>query len=218
MLFKATYSCSLKCGRRIHSCWFAGFHGSKSPLPRRDDGLAALFFRERPCQYCAIGLGAGALGTAARGVAGLDHRTGRLGCLPGLHCWKVGHLISATAEAHKQGWFRFGGLTFVVAIAQMNACLILLPVWITAIYFVVAIIGFAGWRSDWGRRITLAASVYIAAFSIVGNDFNRYWGLMIAPLFCFGAVHAPRAIADLWRAAKMPLALPRKHQATALPQ
>ncbi len=178
-------------------------------------GLAALFFRELALPYCAIGL---ALALWERrpkesmvwlvGIAGWA-------VYYALHCWKVSHLIMATAEAHKQGWFRFGGLTFVVAIAQMNACLILLPVWITAIYFVVAIIGFAGWRSDWGRRITLAASVYIAAFSIVGQDFNRYWGLLIAPLFCFGAVQAPRAISDLWKAAKLPLAWPRNQRVAA---
>jgi hypothetical protein len=49
----------------------------------------------------------------------------------------------------------------------------------------------------------------------VGNDFNRYWGLMIAPLFCYGAVNAPRALGDLWRAAKLPMALPRKQAVQA---
>jgi hypothetical protein len=47
--------------------------------------------------------------------------------------------------------------------------------------------------------------MYIAAFAIVGQEFNRYWGLMIAPLFCFGAVRAPAALRDLWHASKLPL-------------
>ena len=47
--------------------------------------------------------------------------------------------------------------------------------------------------------------MYVVAFSIVGQEFNRYWGLMIAPLFCFGIVRSPAALGDLWRAAKLPL-------------
>jgi hypothetical protein len=176
-------------------------------------GLAALFFRELALPYCMIGLALALW--ERRPKESLVWIVGLAGwaVFYGLHCWKVSHLISATAEAHKQGWFRFGGMTFVVAVAQMNACLVLLPVWITVVYFVLAIIGFAGWRSEWGRRITLAVSVYIAAFAIVGNDFNRYWGMLIAPLFCYGVVNAPRALADLWRAAKLPMVLPTKQQA-----
>ena len=86
----------------------------------------------------------------------------------------------------------------------MNSCLVLLPVWITAVYFVLAIVGFAGSQTAWGQRIALAAAVYIAAFSIVGQEFNRYWGLLITPLFCFGAC-ARRGAGRSCRAAKLPL-------------
>ena len=65
-------------------------------------------------------------------------------------------------------------------------------------------LGLAGWRTALGTRIGLSACMYVAAFSIVGQDFNRYWGFMIAPLFCFGIVRAPGALIDLWRAAKLP--------------
>jgi hypothetical protein len=168
-------------------------------------GLAALFFRELALPYCVIGLALALW--QRRPKESLVWAVGLAGWAVyyGAHCWKVSHLITAAATAHKQGWFRFGGLTFVVGMTQMNSCLVLLPVGVTVVYFVLAVAGFASWRSDWGRRITLAAACYIAAFSIVGQEFNRYWGLMIAPLFCYGAVHAPRALADLWLAAKLPL-------------
>jgi len=166
-------------------------------------GLAALFFRELALPYCVLGLVMALCERRPKEtllwIVGLAGWT----MYYGLHWWKVSHLITAAAEGHRQGWFRFGGLTFIIANAQMNSCLVLLPVWVTVVYFVLAIIGFAGWNTAWGRRITLATCTYIAAFSIVGQEFNRYWGLMIAPLFCFGAVHAPRALADLWRAAKL---------------
>ncbi len=167
-------------------------------------GLAALFFRELALPYCVLGLVMALCERRPKEtlvwIVGLAGWT----VYYSLHWWKVSHLVTAAAEGHRQGWFRFGGLTFIIANAQMNSCLVLLPVWVTVVYFVLAIIGFAGWNTAWGRRITLATCTYIAAFSIVGQEFNRYWGLMIAPLFCFGAVHAPRALADLWRAAKLP--------------
>jgi hypothetical protein len=168
-------------------------------------GLAALFFRELALPYCAIGLALALWERRPKESAVWIAGLAGWAVYYGLHCWKVSHLITAGALAHREGWFHFGGLTFVIAIAQMNSCLVLLPVQLTAVYFVLAIVGFAGCQSDWGRRIALAAAVYIAAFSIVGQEFNRYWGLLITPLFCFGAVRAPRALADLCRAAKLPL-------------
>ena len=109
---------------------------------------------------------------------------------------------------------RFGGLTFVIAVTQMNACLVLLPVWITVVFLALAMIGFAGWQTAWGTRIGLTACLYVAAFSVVGQEFNRYWGLMIAPLFCFGVAQAPAALRDLWRAARLPLII-RSSQGTS---
>ena len=49
-------------------------------------------------------------------------------------------------------WFRFGGAGFVISLAQMNGVLLLLPQWITAIYLALALLGFAGWQSNWGKR------------------------------------------------------------------
>ncbi len=175
--------------------------------------LAALFFRELALPYCLLGL---ALALWERRpkestvyVVGLSGWA----VYYGLHCWKVSHLITAGAIAHQQGWVRFGGLTFVIAVTQMNSWLVLLPVWVTVIFFALAMVGFGGWRTAWGTRIALTACMYVVAFSIVGQDFNRYWGLLIAPLFCFGVVRAPAALWDLWRAARLPL--PQKNRAVA---
>ena len=41
-----------------------------------------------------------------------------------------------------------------------------------------------------------------AAFAVVGLPYNLYWGLMTAPMLCFGPVRAPRTLLDLWRAAR----------------
>ena len=175
--------------------------------------LAALFLRELALPYCMLGLALALW--QRRPKESMVYIVGLVGwaVFYGLHCWKVSHLITAAAEAHHHGWVQFGGLTFVIAVAQMNACLVLLPVWATVIFFALAMIGLAGWQTAWGTRIALTACTYVVAFSIVGQEFNSYWGHMIAPLFCFGAVRAPAALADLWRTARLPL--PRKHSAMA---
>ena len=85
---------------------------------------------------------------------------------------------------------------------QMNACLLMLPQWVTTLYFVAAMFGLAGWSSPLGQRVGLTVCLFVVAFSIVGQDFNRYWGLLIAPLVCFGVVRFPASAADLWRASR----------------
>jgi hypothetical protein len=166
--------------------------------------LAALFLRELALPYCLLGLALALW--ERRPKESTVYIAGLIGwaVFYGLHCWKVSHLITAAAAAHRQGWVRFGGLTFVIAVTQMNSFLVLLPVAVTVIFFVLAMVGFAGWQSAWGLRIALTACIYVVAFSIVGQEFNRYWGFMIAPLFCFGVVRAPAALRDLWHAAKLP--------------
>ncbi len=163
--------------------------------------LAALFFRELALPYCLLGLALALW--QRRPKESTVYIVGLIAwaCFYGLHCWKVSHLIGPMALTHRQGWVQFGGLTFVIAVTQMNALLVVLPLWVTAVFLALAMIGLAGWQSAWGARIALTACLYVAAFSIVGQDFNRYWGFLIAPLFCFGIVRAPAALVDLWRAA-----------------
>jgi hypothetical protein len=167
--------------------------------------LAALFLRELSLPYCLLGL-AFAL-WERRPKESTVYIAGLIGwaVFYGLHCWKVSHLIGPAAQAHRQGWVQFGGLTFVIAVAQMNSCLVLLPVWVTVVFFALSMLGLAGWQTAWGIRIGLTVCMYVVAFSIVGQDFNRYWGMMISPLFCFGVVRSPAALVDLWRAAKLPI-------------
>jgi hypothetical protein len=41
---------------------------------------------------------------------------------------------------------------------------------------------------------------FLAAFSIVGNPYNGYWGLLYVPILAFGVVRAPAAFVDLYQA------------------
>ncbi len=165
-------------------------------------GLAAMFFRELALPYCMLS-------------AVLAWRRGRrrevaawmLGLAAWLaffawHWWEVSGLIAPGARAHRYGWIQFGGLPFVISTAQMNAYLVLLPQWVTAIYLVAAIVGFAGWQTPLGARVGLSAGLYLVAFAVVGQVFNQYWGLLIGPLLCFGAARFPASLGDLYKAAK----------------
>jgi hypothetical protein len=179
-------------------------------------GLAALFIRELALPYCLLSAGI-AWRQRQRCLSQCSHSENGTVPLPweliawtfglaawllffGWHCWSVSAMITPDALAHPHGWIRFGGAGFVLATAQMNAYLLLLPPWVTALYFAAALLGLAGWNSQLGTRIGLTVCLYIMAFAVAGQDFNQYWGSIIAPLFCFGVARAPASIRDLWRA------------------
>jgi hypothetical protein len=84
----------------------------------------------------------------------------------------------------------------------MTAYLLLLPQWVTALYFVAALLGLAGWHTPLGERVGLTLCLFAVAFACVGQEFNQYWGSLLAPLFCFGVARFPGSLADLWKAAR----------------
>lgn len=164
-------------------------------------GLAALFVRELAAPYCVF---CGLLALKRRRFA--EFAAWTLGALVYFaffvwHASRVWPLISAGDIAHAQGWVRFGGAPFVISISQMNTYLLLSPQWVTALYLVAALVGFASWSSNAGTRVGVTAAMYVAAFAIVGQPFNQYWGSMLAPLLCFGAVMSLSSLRDLWAAA-----------------
>jgi hypothetical protein len=164
-------------------------------------GLAAVFFRELALPYCLL-------------CAAMAWRQGRrtelaawgLGLLAwlaffALHWWQVSGLIAVGARAHRQGWIQFGGAEFVIATVRMNAYLLALPPWITAIYLVAAMVGLGGWSTPLGTRIGLSTCLFVVGFAVVGQSFNQYWGSLVAPLLCFGVARFPASLGDLWQAA-----------------
>jgi len=164
-------------------------------------GLAALFCRELALPYCLL----------AAGLAWWSKRRGELLAWAvglaawlaffGLHCMQVTELIQAGDRAHRGSWFQFGGAGFVIATTQMNAYLLLLPQWVTALYLVAALFGLAGWHTPLGLRVGLTACLFAVAFALVGYEFNQYWGALVSPLWCFGVARFPASLGDLWQAA-----------------
>jgi hypothetical protein len=164
-------------------------------------GLAALFFRELALPYCAI-----ALALAWRHRRRAEWRTWLAGfALYGLfltfHALAVARRLTP-ADRPAAGWVQFGGTAFLLATCRMNAFLFSLPSWASALYLPLAVLGLGGWRGETGCRLGLTAAVYLAAFAVVGQPFNNYWGLLPAPLLPFGFASAPAAVRDLTRVAR----------------
>ena len=170
-------------------------------------GMAALFLRELAAPYCVL----------CAILAMKEKRRGEMfawvvGCVAystfyAIHLSHVLPLMGATDVAQPSGWVRFGGAGFVLATAQMNAWLLLLPQWVTALFLAAALLGFASWNTPAGQRIGITVAIYLIAFSIVGQPINQYWGSMIAPLLCLGAARFPAAFGQLLVAARL---LPRR--------
>jgi len=176
-------------------------YGFKRPGWGVAAALAALALRELAAPYCVLCAVialverrrsetlAWLLGAAAYGVAYAAHAAA---VLP--------HTTPDAAIQARQ-WLSFGGAGFVISAVQVSGFLLLLPQWVSAIYLSLALIGFAGWKTDWGRRAGLTAAMYLGAMAVVGQPVNQYWGAIIAPLLCLGVAQAPAALASLWRTA-----------------
>lgn len=163
-------------------------------------GLAALFFRELSLPYVAIAL---AWAAWRRRPAETAAWGGGLTLYMAFMVWhlvQAARLVPDSPKGHALSWVAFGGLPFVLDTCRMNfALLVLLPTWAAAFYLPLALLGLAGWRGEMGTRVGLTVAAYLAAFAVVGQPFNLYWGLMDAPLLSLGLLWMPLALRDLGR-------------------
>jgi hypothetical protein len=164
-------------------------------------GLAALFLRELAAPYVIVCLFLALRQRRPREVAMWLAGMAAYGAFYAWHARQAMAIVGPQDIAHSTGWIQFGGAAFVVSIAQMNAFLLLLPQWITAVFLPLAVLGFAGWNTPTGQRAGITTCVFLTMFAFVGMPINQYWGSLIAPLLCLGAAQAPRTVATLLRRA-----------------
>lgn len=164
-------------------------------------GLAAIFCRDLAGPYCALCTILAVKNRAWKEVVLWLAGLGAYALYFLWHARQVGLHLSADASSHHETWIQFGGLPFLISLAQVNGYIINLPQWTAACFLLLALLGFASWNSAAGKRIAATAAVYLTLFSVVGHDFNQYWGALLSPLLCFGAARAPIALHDLWNAA-----------------
>jgi hypothetical protein len=159
-------------------------------------GLFALFFRELALPYCLIALVLAWRRRRREEIVAWSIGLGLYGVCLAWHSLAVVSRI-LPADRVPASWVQFGGAAFLLVTCRMNAYLFSAPLWLSAIYLPLALLGLSGWRGWTGARLALTAGAYVAAFAVVGQPFNDYWGLMDAPLFAFGFAAAPQALRDL---------------------
>lgn len=174
-------------------------------------GLAALFLRELAAPYCAGAFVLALVGRRPREAIAWMIGFAAYAAFYAYHVAEVQARVLPTDVAHDGSWWQAGGLPFLIALAQVNAFWLVLPQAFAAAYVALAVVGAASWDSPWGRRVGLTFCGYLATFALVGYEFNQYWGVLISPLLALVAAHAPAAIADLCRQARL---LPRGARAT----
>jgi hypothetical protein len=77
-----------------------------------------------------------------------------------------------------------------------------LPHFVAGPLVVLAVLGWAGWKSPAGTCATLLYLGYGLAFMIAGRPDNFYWGAVIAPALFIGLAFVPMATRSLLRAAR----------------
>jgi hypothetical protein len=152
-------------------------------------GLAAalfsLFYRELTAPYCLVALFLSWQYGRRRETLLWLLGFALYGSFLAFHASQVqGHVTPA--DRLPGSWLQFGGPTFVLATSRMNTFLFRLPLWVGALYLPAALFGLTRWRGETGVRLGLTAAAYVAAFAVVGQPFNEYWGLLDAPLLAFG--------------------------------
>ncbi len=110
--------------------------------------------------------------------------------------------LATDADLASPGWSSGGGWPFVLAMLHRVTLLAMLPPPFVALLVPLALLGWAGMPGGFSSRGALLLLGYVGAFMLFGRPDNFYWGIMIAPLLPLGLAFAPRALADLARAAR----------------
>jgi hypothetical protein len=114
-----------------------------------------------------------------------------------VHVGAVLNAIQPGDYAWPQPWVRFLGWPFVLQTAWANGWTMILPYAATPVLAVLGLGGTAARGMPSQLRISLL--LYVALFSVVGQEFNWYWGWVVAPLWGYALLYAPAGLARLAR-------------------
>jgi hypothetical protein len=97
------------------------------------------------------------------------------------HYWMVKASMTGNEFAQPKSWLALGGVPFVIGTAKVSPFFILLPTWLVAILFPLAVIGLFAWDKVYlGLRTAATVSLYAFSFLFIGLPYNKYWGMMFA--------------------------------------
>ncbi len=92
----------------------------------------------------------------------------------------------AAASPASTGWLAWGGLSFLAATMRMNGLIHVAPPVIGLVLLALGLAGLIRRNDELGRRLAAVVGVYVAAFCVVGQPWNMYWGLMYVPALGWG--------------------------------
>jgi hypothetical protein len=167
------------------------------PIPAVIAGLGAAFVRELALPYAAVCLSLAGIERRLRPLAWWIGGLALFALFFWYHATKVAAVVAASDPGQSTSWIQFGGLTFLVTALQVTGWLALLPR--TAAAFCLALLVLVVWSRDAPPIVRASLLAYGLFFSVVGQPFNWYWGLVVGPLACLGLGYAPIAIKGLLR-------------------
>lgn len=110
------------------------------------------------------------------------------------------HIIEAQVlpgDPPSYPWLVMRGLPGWLSNITLSSNLRFLPLWLAGPLIILAVTGWAGWRSAAGAFGTFLFLGYGLAFMLAGREGNFYWGAVIAPALFMGLAFAPRAVRSL---------------------
>ena len=113
--------------------------------------------------------------------------------------WHAGEVAKVVlpSDPGSPGWTALGGWAGFLRTYHLAGPLRWLPAAVAAPLIILAMFGWASWKSRTGLAATLFYAGYGLAFMLFGRANNFYWGLMVAPAFLVGLAFVPRAFSDL---------------------
>jgi hypothetical protein len=128
----------------------------------------------------------------------------------GVHLGIIAAQVLPT-DPHGQGWLELRGLSGWVSYVTLSSNLRFLPGFVAGPLMMLAMLGWAAWRSSAGLFGFLLYAGYGLAFMIAGRPDNFYWGAMVAPAMLVGLAFAGPGLRALIVAARQETLEPQRH-------
>jgi hypothetical protein len=152
-------------------------------------GIAALFVRELAAPYCAVCVVLAARDRRVRELIVWAAGGVAYAIFYGWHVLQV-HAQHAGERSYATSWIQLGGLRFLLeTIQQSNTILLLVPYIVTAVF--LTLLAAALWAPTIPAHLRGTVIAYGVFFVFVGQSFNDYWGLLVAPVQAVALAYGP---------------------------
>jgi hypothetical protein len=157
-------------------------------------GLIAMFLRELVAPFTLVCAAIALTERRWRELAGWLAGGLAYSVYYGLHLSRIWAHQLPTDLPGQGSWIAWGGLSFLLTTVQWNGLLLLAPWGVVAAALALIVAGVLTGRSP--VHLRLGAGVYLVLFLIVGQPFDRYWGLLVWPTWALACGYGAAAVVD----------------------